>query len=67
LFIYLFINYYTIFKTPPLLQTEPLGNPAADNGIDFIDKFSIKVVSALSDVILLPIICELAKVEVLLF
>jgi hypothetical protein len=50
----------------PLLQTEPLGKPADDVGIDFIDKLLTKVVLILSAVIKVPIIIEQSQLFVLL-
>jgi len=55
-----------MFNTPPLFQTAPAGNPAADVGILFIDKLFTKVAQALSAVIFEPTIIALSKVDVLL-
>jgi hypothetical protein len=45
----------------PLLQTEPLGNPADDVGIFLIDKLFTNVAQTLSAVILEPTIIAQAQ------
>ena len=50
--------------TPALLHKEPLGSPTADVGMLVIDRFSTNAQSSLSDVILLPTICEFTNVDV---
>ena len=52
-----------IVKTPALLQTAPLGNPAEATGIFIIDKLLTKVLHTLSAVILLPTIIAQAQLS----
>jgi hypothetical protein len=63
--LYLFLFYVTIFSTPLLFQTEPLGKPADDVGMFFIDSLFTNVVQLASAVILEPTIIAQAQVFVL--
>ena len=54
-------------NTPALLQTEPLGNPAADVGIFLIERLLANKVQALSAVMQEPTIIASEKESVLLF
>ena len=51
-------------NTPALLQTEPLGNPAADVGIFLIERLLANKVQALSAVMQEPTIIASEKEEI---
>ena len=50
------VLFYTMFKTPPLFQTEPEGKPNDDVGIVLIERLFTNVVHSLSAIIPTPII-----------
>jgi hypothetical protein len=54
-----------MFSMPKLFQTDPLGNPADEVGIDLIDKLLTNVVHTLSDVMLEPTINAQAQDAIL--
>jgi len=54
-------------NTPALLHIEPLGKPAADVGMFFMERLFTKVVHTLSAVMQEPTIIASSKADVLLF
>ena len=61
-----FLYYYTIFRTPPLFQTEPLGNPAGDVGMLTIVKQFTNVLFACVAHIFFPNIITSSNPQALL-